>query len=345
MTSGIVNQYANPGNNYSTTYDNPYGDDPIAVAPVGSVLAALAKQEFWGTYGDDSTSFLQRPLFNVGCQSRHSVTPAVGGLFWMSENGPYFFNGAAPEYIGEEIRGLLQANGTSPGITVQQMQQTVGSFSNLTWYLSFVSLGQTYSYDVETKTWLSVLPYAPVAPGALSCVPAYPGQYSLAGGVGATGVASGPNQVVAVRLNPLSGNSTALDSWFVDPNNDLGVPATVTWTTPLTHSQKPQYEKQYECITLYTPPGTMGSATVLLTVDGRPYLETNPASLVTWTIPDLSTAPRQIKTLGTQGSMIRGYTATLSVTMTGVAGRQAPVIYEVIVWGSMPQDRMLVRRA
>ena len=340
MQAGIVNQYANPANNYSTTYDNPYGDDPIALGEVGSVLAALAKQEFWGVYGDDSTSFVQRTLFNVGCQSRHSVTPAVGGLFWVSENGPYFFNGAAPEYIGAALRGLIQPNPASPPIAVADLQNSTGSYANLIWHLSFVGLKTTYSYDIEEKIWLSALPYAPQAAGAISTVSAYPNTYSP------TGVLGGVNQVIAARYyNGVSGPKAALDFWFNDPNNDLGTPGYVQWTTPYTHSQKPAYEKTYEFITLYVPPGTQGSATLLLIVDGKNYVETNPPSTATWMISDLSTNTRFIKTLGTQGSMIRGYTAQLQLTLTGRAGYAAPVLYEVIVWGNMPEDRKLVRRA
>ena len=107
---------------------------------------------------------------------------------------------------------------------------------------------------------------------------------------------------------------------------------------PFSRSNKPRNEKQYTVITLDLPPLQYGKATVTLQIDNK--------APIVWTITDLSVDTHFIKTIGTpgQGTIPRGYMAQLSVSVTGAAGKPAPQIWAVTVWGIMPLDRTLTPR-
>jgi hypothetical protein len=301
---------------------------------VGTLLLALSRRQTWAVYGDDPTSFVPRQLFNIGCVSRHAVTPALGGVFWLSENGAYFFDGSSPSYVSEGVRGLLKLSPTSSAVLPKDQIAACGFFANMTWYLAFPTLGYALSYFPITGKWLSSLPYAPADTAASAYIPAHPNQATLFSG----NYGNDFNEVVAARF----GAPAKVDWLFADPNYDLGNPQTATWNGPLSVSAKPSYEKQYRYLTLHVPPGTLGTAVVTLQVDSKPP--------VVWSIPDLSTTTRQIKGIGTTATTpggtasggVRGFMASLSVSVTGLAGKPAPQIWNVVCWGSMPPDRNLI---
>ena len=324
LDTDVVNQYANPANNYSSTYDNLYGNDPIALGSIGTWLMAQSKRQTWSVLGDDSSTFVARLVFNIGIVARHSGTDANGGRYWLSENGPYFFDGSAPKYIGDGIRGLLTANPTSPAVSVVDQQQACGFFANMTWYLAFPTLGYTLPYFMDDGEWLGSLPYAPAAAAAVSFTPAYPSMYV----VGFAGI--DVNEVVAARLSPPG----MIDFWFVTPNSDLGAFQTFKWYSPITHSGEPKSEKQYRFLTLDVPPGQLGSAEVTLTVDNQtPFV---------WNIADLSKSTRPIQSVGAVvGGELRGFMGQLSIEVTGLANEPAPQIWGCTCWGKYPPDRAL----
>lgn len=307
------------------TYQDLYGNDPLALAPVGSILCAFTKRETWGVYGDDQLSFVARRLFKIGSVSRHAVTEGAGGVFWLSENGAYFFDGGAPQYDSEGIRGALRSIGTT-GITPSQQLQATACFSNMTWYLSFPTLQQTYSYFTVTGKWLSVLPYAPPTASALMYVPAHPSSYN----------GSDLNEVVAARGQT---GKAIIDWWFADPNFDLGLAQTCTWTSPVTDSGSAGLQKIYRYVTLLAPVQS-GMATVTVTVDSQPSVS------MTFDLSGASTgtvlndhAPQHISSLGGDGGgALMGYTASISVTLQGVSGQDAPQIWKLSVWGEIARE-------
>ena len=305
-------------------YNGLYGNEPRGLGKTGTVLVAFTIRETWAVYGDDQSTFVQRELFNIGCTSRHSITMAGGGVFWLSEQGPYFFSGAAPSNTGERLRDQIRPLPAPPGfgstgIPVSAQAQAAGSFANLTWYLSFPTLNQTYGYHTTSQEWLGVLPYAPTTTAGIATLASAPVQYG--------GVEYG--LVIAAR-------ASGLDYWFADPSFDLGFPQSWSWVGPISDSQQPASEKQYRWLSLQVPPGTQGSAAVTLTVDGQdPY---------SWTIPDLSLYTRHMTSLGFDGGNIRGFSASLAVSLQGLAGQPPPNLYRVVCWGQVPADRFLVPR-
>lgn len=332
LQSDVINQYANyPLNDGSTTYDYVYGNDPLALGEVGSWLMAFSRRQEWTVYGDSPSNFLARQVFNIGCVSRHAVTPTTGGIFWLSENGAYWFDGSSPQFIDGTIRGLLQAQPGSPAVSVYDQRQATGFFSNLTWYLAFPTLGYTLSYATVQGRWLSMLPYAPAAPAAVAYTPAYPSQYS------STGTLGGINEVVAAR----GSKSTSIDWLFADPNNDLGSPQSCTWNGPVTFcgDDKDSLEKIFSHLTL-TGPAQPGSAIVTLTVDDG--VQSSTSNVFEWEIPDLSVNTRFITSVGDGvGGNLRGFTAQLSVELTGVAGQPAPQLWRVVAWGTMSRNLVI----
>jgi hypothetical protein len=324
LDTDVVNQYANPANNFSSTYDSLYGNDPLALGSIGTWLMAQSKRQTWSVLGDDSSTFVARLVFNIGIVARHSGTDANGGRYWLSENGPYFFDGSAPKYIGDAVRGLLTSNATTPALAIKDQQQACGFFSNMAWYLAFPTLGYTLPYYTLDGEWLGTLPYAPAAAAASSFTPAYPAMY-VAGFAGV-----GLNEVVAARY----GAPGMVDFWFVAPNSDLGTPQTFSWNSPRTHSGEPKYEKQYRFLTLDVPQDQYGSAIVRLAVDYQ--------TVFTWTVTDLSKSTRPIQSIGAAaGGELRGFIGQLSVELTGLPNQPAPQIWGCTCWGKYPPDRAL----
>lgn len=327
LQSDVVNSYADvlvlEG---STTYDNLYGNDPLAVAECGTFLMAFSRRQTWAIYGDAPANFLARQNFNIGCVSRHSVTPTTGGIFWLSENGSYWFDGSTPQYIDGGIRGLLSATPTSPAIQLSAQMQSTGFFSNMTWYLAFPTLDFTIGYYTVTGKWLSQIGYAPAGPAAVAYTPAYSNMYAPIAGYG------GVNEVIAARKTL----TTSVDWWFADPNFDLGGAQGVEWVGPATYcgEDKDGWEKVFSHITV-TAPAQPGTVVVTLTVDpNSPTAKTRTFNF------DLSKGTRQISSVGDgQGGVLRGFIAQLSVFMLGAANpNPAPHIWKVTAWGTMSRN-------
>ena len=313
-------------------YTGLYGNEPRQVGSVGTILVALKQREFWAVYGDDPSSFIQRPLFGIGAVSRHGGCSFNGGWGWITEGGPYFFDGSAPAFTTDKIKDYLQPipgpgiMGTV-GVPPAAQASAAAVFHDLTWVLAFPPLesvawaGQSITYDTVSGEWLSTLPYYPNTPSAIDFARTQPNQ-----------VTGGGNVWGAVVV----GRGAFLDWWFADLNNDLGTPTVYSWQGPFTESKMPGSQKIYRFLTLHVPPKSQGAATVTLQVDTQdPFV---------WEIDDLSTATRHIKTMSISdesGGMMRGYMAHLSVSVQGVAGEPAPHIRRIICWGTVPPDRTL----
>lgn len=75
--SGVVN------------YQGIYGNEPVGLGEVGTLLLAIKNRETWAVYGDDPSTFIQRNIFNIGGVSGASITPFLGGIGWLTHNGAY----------------------------------------------------------------------------------------------------------------------------------------------------------------------------------------------------------------------------------------------------------------
>lgn len=331
LQSDVVNQYGNGSIlDASATYDNPYGNDPLALAEIGTVLGSWSRRQTWATYGDDPTNFLPRQIFNIGTVSRHSVTPTTGGVLWASENGPYFFDGSTPQWIAEGVRGLLQANALGLAIAQYDLARSIGVFANMTWYWSFPTLGYTLSYYMPTGTWLSKLPYSPAGFAGSSFTPAYPTVYTANGA--ASGAYGGVNEVIATRL----GSPSKVDWWFASADTDLGLPQVFSWSGPLSWSEKVSAEKVFDKV-LVAGPTCSGMAWVTLTTD--PGAPTATASTMAF---NLALGTRQIQSVGDgQGGLVRAFLGQLSVTASGIAGQAAPQLWHVGGYGTIGRDLVI----
>lgn len=325
-----VSSTANPNGLYY--YDQPYGNAPRGMATVGTILCAFKQREMWAVLGDNSSNFIARNYFGIGCTAPYSITPVLGGVYWLSESGDiYSFDGSAPNYVSADLRNFIRAipgvSALEPitGINPIDLAEATGFFSNFTYYLAFPTRQQTVGYSIPDKVWTSILPYAPATSSAVASVPANPNQVQPLGRIDGTSL----NEVIVGRY----GSPGILDWYFVDPNNDLGQPMTYSWQGGVTPSRTLGYqEKQYSFATLFAPVGQQGSAVVTLQVDA---LEP-----IVWNIPDLSVPPRLLqKSLGVSGTLVRGFQASLSISVTGVATQPAPQIWAVDVYGCLPPDR------
>jgi hypothetical protein len=296
-------------------YNSPVGDYPKALGLAGSYLFCAKRRETWIVYGNGTSAspFTQQKILNIGTQSIRSVTSAVGGCFFMSENGLYFFDGTSPQYDETKVRFV---NTDFLNITNNDNIHCVGVFSHMNFYLFYPTLGKGYSYNTVTGEWMSELEYAPANENAIYFTPA---DASIDPGVDATG--SLINCVVAARY----GEPTAIDYLFADPVNDLGSVQVVSWQGPENDLPGTDFKKEYSAMTIYAPiqPGIVN---VQVTIDG--ILAVNRSF-------DLSAQRPLITNFSAQG-----YSANILVTMQSVT-QVVPEIWKIAVWGiNLPMRRL-----
>lgn len=313
--------------------NNMFLETPSALKSLASVLLFWTTKRMYVLYGNSPATYVFQKFADLGCQSNNSVayaaTDSSVGVFWMSENGIYFTNGQAIEYISEPIRAVID------NLTYYDRYNCVGFYANHSYWISFPNLGYTWRYKTTTGQWSGPLNYyaADIA-DVQACDPA----------LGVTGISagqSGPfNEVLAVRPNSLF-----VDAWFTQVDTDLGNPVTayylsnnqvspqtnITQVLPNIHTVK-----NYETVgitTNYQSGLTLGQCilTVLVVADSDPT-KTATCSF------DLSLGTTQIGTLSYQGlggGPLQGFYANVSWNFTTVAGNtSAPIqVKNVTVYG------------
>lgn len=217
-------------------------DTPMGLATTGSILCALKTQSFWIVQGDTPAEFIPRRAFDIGCMASNSITTAEGGVFWLAPQGVYFFDGGAPAYISEPVRGLLEAQ------TWADRQAAVGSYRDRTFFLSIGST--TYCYYTPTKKWYT-RPYG--------CTLAISAPFNQ-------------NQLLFLEGSSLYSVDAAVAS-------DLGSAIVSTWQSAVSDSGAPGKLKEYRMLQVVAPnqPGTIK---VTLTLD--PNFATASTQSWTW---------------------------------------------------------------
>jgi hypothetical protein len=296
-------------------YNANTGDYAKALGFAGSYLFCAKRRETWLIYGNgtDASPFTQQQVLNVGTQSIRSVTSAVGGCFFMSENGLYFFDGQSPQYEESKFRFV-----NTDFLTVSDNDNIhcVGAFSNLTFYLFYPTLGKGYSYNTVTGEWMSELEYGPFSEDAIFSTPA---DASIDPIVNPTGNLI--NQVVAARF----GLPAAVDYLFADQVNDLGSPQIIEWQGPENDGPGTDFKKEFSCMTVFAPKQA-GILNVQVTVDGN--LAINRSF-------DLSAQRPLIANFTAQG-----FSANIHATLQSV-GTVVPEVWKIQVWGSnLPMRRL-----
>ncbi len=307
----LVGSSATP--NSPGSYTSTYGDEPVWCGSLSSVGVMLKTRTLWVLYGDDPSTFVVRQIFGaLGTRARQSVAFGLMGqtlaMFWLSEYGVMVFDGSTPLRIDEDVRSIIRSIPFSDRIAA------VGMYANLTYYISFPTTGITLGYFTQTNKWFQ-LPYAT---SFAYSIPSNPGAYAAPGNIGAEVIV---NEVTAVRTG-----TNFIDSWFAGGEGDLGSPQTVTWTSPLTDSGSPGYEKVFTHVVLLAPIQT-GMATVTLVIDAN-----------TIVLPpfDLSKGPRNICEVPQYGNQNRGFLNSLSVSYQTIPNAAQPIIiYGVAAYGEI----------
>ena len=219
-------------------------------------------------------------------------------------------------------------------------ENCTAAFKDQTIYFSFPTYGLTLCYYTVTGDW-HTLPYDC---SSIASIAANPGTWSVF-----TGVAGVQGEITAIRSGSVP---PILDNWML-VENDLGVPITGTWKSPLTSSGNPTAEKQYEYIYFLIPYLAQDGVTVQngtisgnLTIDpGSPTPKVFPFSFnvgATNTNPQVQ--PRYVVRLGPD---FKGFHAQLTFSATNLTQVLNPftevpfIIYSAGVLGSI-DDRNLV---
>jgi hypothetical protein len=222
----------------------PYGDFPMQGVSLSSVGVLLKNRTVWILYGDDETTFNVRKVGNIGCVSMNAPAVCETVLVWLTQQGFYEFDGLnAPQYISEEIRDTIEA------IPVSDQANSVGWYSDKSYFCSFPATGITLWLYLPTKQW-KTLPYA-MSTG-------YSNPFNA---TTVSGSLVPYNQVIGVRPNSLS-----IDAWGVGVT-DLGSPVTATWLTPLTVAGSPGIRKICDRIVINAPIQPGAKLIVTLRVD------------------------------------------------------------------------------
>src|SRR5579863_1733706 len=193
-----------------------YGEQPVALLSLSSVLLIWTTQQCLIVYGDGTVNspFVIRKIFNIGTRARHAVAACVMdqvgtvGL-WLSENGVMMTDGQYAYRVDEPIRATIES------LSLSDRQNAVGFFAHHAYYLSFPQLNETWGFYLPTGDWFGPLPYAT---NAAYAVPADP---ATLGGP--------PGLVNVVRAARATGVQAAIDSWFTGGDLDLLEPQTVAW--------------------------------------------------------------------------------------------------------------------
>ena len=84
----------------SITVGGDDGDDPIAIASLGRSLAIFKRRSTYLLRGDTPSSFtLQRVAADIGCVDAGSVLSYDNGVFFLSDNGFYFYDGVEFKHL------------------------------------------------------------------------------------------------------------------------------------------------------------------------------------------------------------------------------------------------------
>lgn len=212
---------------------NAGGDIAVGLASLGGVLVCFKSKSTQLVYGDTQADFIPSPAFPIGCVSQQSIAKAYGGVFWLSEQGVYYFDGNAPQYLSAKIKRTLD------GFVQADFNAAVGFVYDHAYYLSFPTQGITFLYDMASQEWFKL---------GFACDNAVFDLENL-GEVTATEIGTG-----------------VVDSWFA-AETDLGSPIASTYTSKLGDSNALQATKRYRHVVLVAPVQAGATAAIQTLVD------------------------------------------------------------------------------
>jgi len=117
-----------------------------AIASTGSILLILKDTEAYILLGESAIDFTLLPIAKKGTIAPDSVISVEGVVFWLADDGVRMFDGRKIEYIGNEIRGILDS------LPLETKRQAVAAFGGGRYLLSLPN-HLTLAYDLVTTKW------------------------------------------------------------------------------------------------------------------------------------------------------------------------------------------------
>ena len=293
----------------------PYGQVPVAMTSLGSILICWLSDQTWFVNGSDETTYQPLQLFpDIGLISQNGFCLGGGMVAWISAQGIWTYDGSNLTYISNDIYNALQA------MPPAQLTRCAAGYADQQFFFSFPSSGagevdQTWRFYVPTREW-TMLPYAS---------PSFAGDLQ---------VGSNPDYTKSFKLNQLiavRNDSFWLDAWLDGKENDLGVGTAVTWQGPYSDSGTAWAAKNYRWLGLSAP--VQENALVTLTI----YVDYNNVPSASHTF-DLSVgATTQFWPIPQDTA--NGYAASLQVTFTTKVGATQPIeVWSAFVGGVMKRE-------
>jgi hypothetical protein len=301
-----------------------YGNNPSALAKIGSNLLVFETLSTSMVYGTDQSNYVVLPLFaDIGCIAPLSVVKGNGLVFWLSAEGVFSYDGSSLQYLSDDIYNELQR--WTPNV----LRAATGSYADQTYCLSLPGAPITYEFYIPSKKWTTV----PYGTNGFVYGANIPNDVT-----GLTAPIGGKfNQIAAIELG-----TYAMDFWFDGPQNltsskttynetDLGLPITVTWTGPVEDCGDEDQAKDFLRLSISAPPQAV-QATVTLAVD--PGFPNSPPPF-TYTF-DLSKGPTTQTVAIPQGSNVGTYAqlsiSAVNATLPNQLGVVTPTNASIQIW-------------
>lgn len=167
QTSGLTNRIVLEGTG------NDYG---VAIAILNGRMVILRRQSLYMMTGTDPSTFAVRKIAAVGCVDPGSVLEWDDGIYFLSDTGLVFFDGASIVPVGDPISGEIAAAAWQ-GATVSEL--SIARISAQHFLMAATgTIRKCWLYHVPTKSWAEVTASTSVvaggAPRRVSRVVNYP---------------------------------------------------------------------------------------------------------------------------------------------------------------------------
>jgi hypothetical protein len=306
----LNDQQTNPLQTGAGTIPLPYGQNPVAMVSLGSILICWLSNQTWFINGSDETTYQPLQLFpDIGLIAPNGYCVGGGMAAWLSAQGIWTYDGANLTYISNDIYNELQEMGPV------SLTTCAAAYADENFYFSFPVSGSTggvtWRYYLPAQEW-TMLPYAS---------PSFAAD---------TQVGSNPNYLDSFKLNQLVAvrNGTDwLDAWLDGKENDLGEGTAVSWQTPYVDSGQPWVEKDYRFLGI-SAPVQVGLVTLTL------YVDYNNVPSVSHTFDLNSGLTTQFFSVSQDTA--NGYACSLEITFETDVGATEPIeLWSAFVGGTM----------
>lgn len=145
QTGGVTNRIVLEGT------ANDYG---VGMAILGGRLVILRRQSLYLMTGSDPSTFAVRKIAAVGCVDPGSILEWDDGIYFLSDTGMMFFDGASVIPIGDPIAGEVAAAAWQ-GATVSELSMARVSAQHFM-MASTGAIRKCWLYHVPSKSWAEI---------------------------------------------------------------------------------------------------------------------------------------------------------------------------------------------